>query len=320
MTVETVDESICVSCGGSACRDVVSKRTYRIHECAICKLYFVHPQPNEQTLKQLYLEDPSYFQTVPKNLRETSPHAATDVQAWYETRGVVGERFLDIGCASGALLYHMRELGWNVSGVDLNERAIRIARSHGLDARLGTLENTTFAPNSFDAAHMGDLIEHVRSPRKLLQRTAELIAPGGLLSIVTPNSTCFFAQSSLVLSRLTGLPWAHSEAPYHLFDFSVEAINRLLRATSLQLVEVKYGVGPSLGYTVGATGYFDDLKREMKQSGRYRVTRSALRDSWKIAGVAALVGPLWGIGRLVDKITGRGGKLRVLAQKAEKPL
>jgi len=59
---------------------------------------------------------------------------------------------VDVGCGGGSHAAAFAELGWSVTGVDVSEDQLRLARARGIDARLGRAEELPFAKASFDAA------------------------------------------------------------------------------------------------------------------------------------------------------------------------
>jgi SAM-dependent methyltransferase len=89
---------------------------------------------------------------------------------WYERKfatsefGLFGRRvvirllgsgegaLVDIGCGGGSHAAALAELGWTVTGVDVSEDQLRLARDRGIEVRLGRAEALPFADASFDAA------------------------------------------------------------------------------------------------------------------------------------------------------------------------
>lgn len=130
-------------------------------------------------------------------------------------------RLLDVGCGNGRVLAQMRELGWEVMGVEPDSEAVRIAKERfGLDVFQGTLEEAKFPDNSFDAITMNHVIEHVPDPIGLLAECRRVLKPGGKLVMVTPN-----IQS--LGRRLFDEYWRGWEVPRHLVLFSPKSALRV---------------------------------------------------------------------------------------------
>lgn len=307
--------SACDCCGGQRLKKITQKRAYPIWRCCECGLYFVAPQPTNEELSRLYSAEEGYFSTAETDLAATSSEKAKKLHSILNELQVEPGRFHDVGCSSGKLIYQMQQQGWAVTGNDLNQGALEIARNNELDVFYGTLEDCGIEANSLDAIHLGDLIEHVRSPRALLDEIFRILQPGGVVSIVTPNADCGFAVSSLKLSKLMGLGWPHSEAPYHLYEFTPRTLTRLVEARGFAVEKIQCrGIG-SFAYIVGATGHFDEMKKIMKGA------ESAVRKwgFWKgipmLIGVTGLLLPFWIWGRLVDKSKHSGRNIRLWIRK-----
>ena len=140
-------------------------------------------------------------------------------------------RVLDIGCGSGGLLGMMRQLGWQIVGVEVDPQAASVARaSLGVDVVGSVAAAREFGP--FDAITMSHVLEHVPAPPLFLEEAANLLAPGGYLLAVTPN------VDSLG-QRWFGEDWLPLEAPRHLVIMSPRGLRRSLQgAPSLRSIEI----------------------------------------------------------------------------------
>lgn len=102
--------------------------------------------------------------------------------------GLSGKTVLDVGCGGGILTESMARLGARVTGIDLGERALGVARLHqlesgeplDLDYRLVATE--TLAETSaghFDVVTCMEMLEHVPDPASIVHACARLAKPGG---------------------------------------------------------------------------------------------------------------------------------------------
>lgn len=136
---------------------------------------------------------------------------------------------LDVGCGNGRFLAQMRELGWEVMGVEPDSEAVCIAKERfGLDVFQGTLEEAKFPDNSFDAITMNHVIEHVPDPIGLLVECRRVLKPSSKLVMVTPN-----IQS--LGRRLFGEYWRGWEVPRHLFLFSPKSLRACAKRAGLKV-------------------------------------------------------------------------------------
>jgi 2-polyprenyl-3-methyl-5-hydroxy-6-metoxy-1,4-benzoquinol methylase len=140
---------------------------------------------------------------------------------------VEGGRVLDVGSGNGFFLAMLRHHGWKVQGLDLSASAAEMTRREsGIDVHVGEVTDDVFEPEQFDFIHMSHVIEHVPSPTIALARVRELLRPGGLLYIETPNIASLGA-------RLWGRYWFALDSPRHLWLFTPETMSRALRESGL---------------------------------------------------------------------------------------
>jgi len=127
-------------------------------------------------------------------------------------------KLLDVGCGDGRFLAKMRDLGWEVTGVEPDGLAVEVARERfGLDVHRGTLEDIRFPERTFDVVTMNHVIEHVPDPVGTLEECLRVLKPGGRLVVTTPN------VESLG-HRLFGKRWFHLDPPRHLYLFSARSL------------------------------------------------------------------------------------------------
>jgi len=72
-----------------------------------------------------------------------------------------GARLLDVGCGNGNKMQDLKELGWQVEGLDLDPEALADVVARGMVAHTGNLEEQCFPGQLFDAIVSSHVIEHV---------------------------------------------------------------------------------------------------------------------------------------------------------------
>jgi 2-polyprenyl-6-hydroxyphenyl methylase/3-demethylubiquinone-9 3-methyltransferase len=108
--------------------------------------------------------------------------------------GLTGKQVLDVGCGGGLLTEGMAGCGASVTGIDLSEKALGVARLHMLESgcnvayRLVAAETLAAeAPASFDVVTCLEMLEHVPDPASTIAACAALVKPGGQLFFSTIN-------------------------------------------------------------------------------------------------------------------------------------
>ena len=114
---------------------------------------------------------------------------------WIDHQAAIpGKRVLDIGCGGGILAESMAAKGAQVTGIDLSEKALKVARLHQLetgvqlDYRLISAEDLAAEqPEAFDVVTCMEMLEHVPDPASILAACAALVKPGGWVFLSTLN-------------------------------------------------------------------------------------------------------------------------------------
>ncbi len=129
---------------------------------------------------------------------------------WIASKLPSSSKVLDMGCGAGFLTHELASAGHEVTGVDLSEESLNIARK--LDTKGTYLRaDVTAIPlesGSFDAVCAMDLLEHVENPKAVVQEASRLLKPGGLFFFHTFNRT--FLSWLIVIK---GVEWCVKNAP-----------------------------------------------------------------------------------------------------------
>ena len=107
---------------------------------------------------------------------------------------LAGKAVLDVGCGGGILTEAMAHDGAKVTGIDLSDKALGVARLHqiesgaSVDYRLMSAEALAIqAPATFDVVTCMELLEHVPDPASTIDACAKLVRPGGYVVFSTIN-------------------------------------------------------------------------------------------------------------------------------------
>ncbi|HEX6158099.1 MAG TPA: bifunctional 2-polyprenyl-6-hydroxyphenol methylase/3-demethylubiquinol 3-O-methyltransferase UbiG, partial [Burkholderiales bacterium] len=105
-----------------------------------------------------------------------------------------GAAVLDVGCGGGILAEAMARRGARVTGIDLSEKALKVAQLHLLESKL-EIQYQSVSAEDYAAAHAGrfdvvtcmELLEHVPEPGAMVAACARLVRPGGQVFFSTIN-------------------------------------------------------------------------------------------------------------------------------------
>jgi 2-polyprenyl-6-hydroxyphenyl methylase/3-demethylubiquinone-9 3-methyltransferase len=165
--------------------------------------------------------------------------------AWIDSHAQLrGKRVIDVGCGGGLLSEGMAAMGAEVTGIDLSEKALGVARlhlyesGHKIDYRLVSAEAMADqAPGSFDHVTCLEMLEHVPDPASTVAACASLVKPGGqvFLSTLNRNAKAYLVAVLGAEYMLNLLPRGTHE--YTRFLKPAE-LSRLCRQAGLEVMEI----------------------------------------------------------------------------------
>lgn len=107
---------------------------------------------------------------------------------------LAGKDVLDVGCGGGILSESMAAIGARVTGIDMAEASLEVAKLHLLESgeevdyqQIPVEQLAEQRPTSFDVVTCMELLEHVPDPASIIQACTELVKPGGHVFFSTIN-------------------------------------------------------------------------------------------------------------------------------------
>jgi len=266
---EELEEIVCDFCGSSEIsQEFIRADGMRVVECAICGLAFLNPRPHAALIPEFYKDD--YFTGASANRGEgglklnldvstseisenkSSPRVIEIISEKFE--GLQNKDVLEIGCATGDLLIEIKKVGARTKGLEISDFAANIARKRGLDVTTGTIEDCAADyQNRFDIVMAFEVIEHVLSPVLFFKKCAEIVRPGGLLMLSTPNYAC---------AKRFGEEWLGFRTSFeHIYFFSLNVISRMASKSefNLRYIESSKSLGGTRSLN-SVTRQFERLK------------------------------------------------------------
>jgi SAM-dependent methyltransferase len=235
--IETVD---CCFCGSSEYSPYDSVDEWRIVKCNHCGFCFTNPRPTVESLPSFY--DLRYFkdddvarlgffnEDGSPNLGQDIGyhHRIADLESRVDKRGSL----LELGAALGGFLSVMRKRGWKVSGVEVSREAVEIARKNeGINIFCGKLEEFE-TTETYDVVCMYHSLEHTPNPAFVIEKTYELLNPGGIVVIEVPNLEGFDARINRERKLLS------YDLPRHLSHFTPALLSKKLEKKGFEILEV----------------------------------------------------------------------------------
>ena len=107
---------------------------------------------------------------------------------------VAGKRVVDIGCGGGILAEAIAKKGATVTGIDLSEKALKVADLHSLESGVSVRYELTSAEDlaareagQYDVVTCMEMLEHVPDPSAIVKACSTLVKPGGQVFFSTLN-------------------------------------------------------------------------------------------------------------------------------------
>ena len=107
---------------------------------------------------------------------------------------LTGKTVLDVGCGGGILSESMAGLNANVTGIDLADKPLKVAKLHLLESgkqvnyrKVAVEELASEQPEHYDVVTCMEMLEHVPDPRSVIAACAKLVKPGGWMFLSTLN-------------------------------------------------------------------------------------------------------------------------------------
>ena len=160
----------------------------------------------------------------------------------------------DIGCGSGFFLEYMRRRGWRVSGIDPSAEHVTYAkRSLGLQDVWEGLWPLDYELNTqVDVVSLFHVIEHLLMPILALTAIKQILRPGGIVVLETPNVESWPA-------KLFGPRWVTLDAPRHVNLFSKRTLSYCLGKAGFKVLMLKTFSPSTMEYTESIRYLLQDL-------------------------------------------------------------
>ena len=256
----------CVLCGGERFEEYCPG----ILRCLGCTLVFADAELSDQEMLDLYGREYFFGEEYGDYVADRRVHEKNS-----RRRLATLEKFLDpsrrgslleIGSAYGFFLDLARRRFDTVAGIEVNREGVEFAREKlGLQATRGEFLEQDLEGRTFDVVCLWDVIEHLRSPHRYLEKIRAHSRPGSLIALTTGDVGSFNA-------RWRRGKWRLIHPPTHLYYFSRRTLQAMLEKHGYEVVYSRHcGVSRSVDnilWTVTASkGRWPALHRALKKAG-----------------------------------------------------
>lgn len=191
----------CHLCGVSDTEEIRSRDRHgdplRSVICRRCGLVWTDPRPSPEEVRQFYARQyrVEYKGASDPRPRQRYRNANVAIARVRTLREFLERdaRILDVGAGSGEMVYMLRAIGCDASGIEPNEAYARYAaESLKLPITTGFYQDAAIAPGTLDVVTMYHTVEHLEQPRHAMDAAYRWLKPGGRLVVEVPNveATC----------------------------------------------------------------------------------------------------------------------------------
>lgn len=216
------------------CTDyLVSGKTFSINKCTNCDFVFTNPRPDRISIIKYYKSDVyvshsnksnSPINVVYRIIRKYTLYQKLRMINRFATQG----RLLDYGCGTGHLISYAQSKGWNVTGIEPDPNARKIAaNSISKDRLFNSIDE--LEDEKFNVITLFHVLEHIHDLNQTVSKILESLSDQGILIIAVPNHKSYDADKYKA-------DWAAYDLPRHLYHFDSNSISKLSQKNGLKVV------------------------------------------------------------------------------------
>jgi SAM-dependent methyltransferase len=199
-------------------------------------------------------------------------------------------RLLEVGCGTGGYLDLVQDLGWRTYGIEIGLQPAAVARENGHEVIIGTLQDSPWEDQYFQAACFWHSLEHLHDPCQALDIIFRLLSPKAELLIEVPNWDS-------IGRNIYQEDWFALELPRHLSFYTTRSLCEIVTGAGFMIKNIK--TLPSRFVLQKSQKYFEETHQDSNR-------RDDSQFAWqKYAN--------WRVIALVEKLINRGEVIRVYA-------
>ena len=220
--------SHCKLCNDASISFLFDKQGVSYFQCSSCKFIF-SDSGNPNLTNRLKDFEPAYIDYLKEKSIDNNNHLFI-LNKLSKQQDLTGKTFLDIGCGSGKFVKFLQSKGFDAYGIEPSHALFESFLQQDPSFFKGDVLDFSLSNpgRKFDVIIVSDVLEHVEDPARFFEKINQLLSPGGLLFISTPDTNSFLAKAF-------GKRW-HYYNKYHLSIFSRSNIFQLAKRSKLSVI------------------------------------------------------------------------------------
>jgi SAM-dependent methyltransferase len=218
---------------------LISNEEFAIYKCKACGFEFTQDHPEEAETGRYYESDDYISHSDTSKGFSNKIYRLVRSAMLLKKRGIIKNvtglqkgTLLDIGSGTGHFAGTMKKAGWQVKGIEINEKARNFSISRfGLDVTVPE-QISALESESFDCITLWHVLEHFHDPFKNASDILRLLKPGGICVIALPNCSSYDAKHY-------GRFWAAYDVPRHLWHFNPSTFRLFSEKTGFVLENLR---------------------------------------------------------------------------------
>jgi len=157
-----------------------------------------------------------------------------------------GKCVLEVGCSTGYMSQFMKGRNCAVTGVEVDADAARYAADYCEEVHVLDLNSpewiTRFSENRFEVVLLGDVLEHLVNPARVLSQTRKILSPNGSLVISLPNIVHWETRVNVLLGQFNYESCGTLDHT-HLRFFTLKTAQELIESAGYRIVRFHPAIG-----------------------------------------------------------------------------
>lgn len=216
----------CLLCNSKDLIDLDKYQANYLVRCRQCNFVFAKKIPSQKVLFDLYSSYTRNDNISPITIKRYE-QLLSDFEKFRKTNNII-----DVGAGNGHFAATARKYNWNSYATEFDEIAVRKCQEKGVIVHQGKISANNYQKNNFDIITSFEVIEHINNPIEEVLNMREILRPGGLVYVTTPN---FNSISRFLL----GNNW-HDVITYpeHLSYYTPLTITKLFETNGFKKISI----------------------------------------------------------------------------------